>query len=96
LTVTSLTPNRKYNNKGIFRWKFWVTNQWHYVNIDDRLPVMGRNGILKPLSANPSLNGAWWMPLLEKAYAKLDQNYQRIVGGFGIEGLRTLTGAPTT
>lgn len=36
------------------------------------------------------------MPLLEKAYAKLDQNYQRIVGGFGIEGLRTLTGAPTT
>jgi len=57
---------------------------------------MGRNGILKPLSANPSLNGAWWMPLLEKAYAKLDQNYQRIVGGFGIEGLRTLTGAPTT
>jgi len=24
---------------------------------------------------------AWWMPLLEKAYAKLDQNYDRIIGG---------------
>lgn len=35
------------------------------------------------------------MPLLEKAYAKLDQNYDRIIGGFGIEGLRTLTGMPT-
>lgn len=36
------------------------------------------------------------MPLLEKAYAKLDQNYERIIAGFGIEGLRTLTGKPTT
>ena len=36
------------------------------------------------------------MPTLEKAFAKLDQNYQRIIGGMGAEGLRTLTGAPTT
>ena len=35
------------------------------------------------------------MPLLEKAYAKLDVNYDRIVGGWGKEGLRTLTGYPT-
>lgn len=35
------------------------------------------------------------MPLLEKAFAKMDQNYDRIIGGFGIEGLRTLTGKPT-
>jgi len=40
--------------------------------------------------------GAWWMPLLEKAYAKLDQNYERIISGNGLEALRTLTGMPTT
>jgi hypothetical protein len=34
--------------------------------------------------------------LLEKAYAKLNQNYDRIDGGYGNEVLRTLTGAPTT
>ena len=35
------------------------------------------------------------MPLMEKAYAKLDVNYDNIVGGWGQEGLRTLTGMPT-
>jgi len=34
--------------------------------------------------------------MLEKAYAKLNQNYQRLVGGTGNIGLRSLTGAPTT
>lgn len=34
------------------------------------------------------------MPILEKAYAKLDQNYDRIIAGNGAEGLRTLTGMP--
>jgi len=47
-------------------------------------------------STAASKGGAWWMPLLEKAYAKLDQNYERIIGGMGYEGLRTLTGMPTT
>lgn len=41
-----------------------------------------------------SINKAWWMPIMEKAYAKFDQNYQRIVGGSGQEGLSVLTGAP--
>lgn len=31
---------------------------------------------------------------MEKAYAKLDQNYDRIVGGSGNEGLKTLTSMP--
>lgn len=35
------------------------------------------------------------MPILEKSYAKFDQNYERIEGGYGREGLRTLTGMPT-
>lgn len=35
------------------------------------------------------------MPLLEKAFAKLDQNYERLAGGWGYEALRTLTGMPT-
>lgn len=38
--------------------------------------------------------GAWWVPLFEKAYAKFNQNYERIQGGSGFEGLKVLTGMP--
>lgn len=47
-----------------------------------------------PWATNPSKQGAWWMPLLEKAYAKLNQNYDRIIAGSVDEGLRSLTGMP--
>lgn len=33
---------------------------------------------------------------MEKAYAKFDQTYERIVGGNGFESMRVLTGMPTT
>lgn len=34
------------------------------------------------------------MPLLEKAFAKIHMNYDRLSSGAGIEGLRALTGMP--
>jgi hypothetical protein len=58
------------------------------------LPITHDGNKTLPWVTNPSTNGAWWMPLLEKAYAKLHLNYDRIVGGSGAEGLRTLTGMP--
>lgn len=33
---------------------------------------------------------------MEKAYAKFDQTYERIVGGNGVESLRVLTAMPST
>ena len=41
-------------------------------NIDDRLAI-GRDN--KPLAAYPSKAGAWWVPILEKAFAKFNVNY---------------------
>ena len=35
-----------------------------------------------------------WGPVLEKAYAKLIGNYNRLAGGFLENGIRSLTGAP--
>jgi len=84
--------NDSYDKNGAFRFYFWVKNKWHGINVDDRLPARGTRAAF----AQRSTLGAWWMPLLEKAYAKLDGDYERIVAGMPYEGLRTLTGMPTT
>lgn len=94
--VKRIAWNDSYDKHGAFRFYFWVKSKWYGINIDDRLPAKkGYYGGWRTWSTARSKNGAWWMPLLEKAYAKLDQNYERIIGGMGYEALRTLTGMPT-
>ena len=50
-----------------------------------------------PVNAGPSLGGGWWLPLLEKAYAKMNVNYENLnkarVENVK-EALRALTGMP--
>lgn len=68
------------------------------INIDDRLPTKYKYSNSKdyfaPFAADKSLYNAFWMPLLEKAYAKLNGNYDRIEWGSGFESLRQLTNKP--
>lgn len=46
------------------------------------------------MGAKPSTDGAYWLVLLEKAFAKLYINYANLDGGLPAEALRTLTGMP--
>lgn len=87
--------DRNYNDAGVFRFYFWVENKWVPINVDDRLPARSWGSGYRPWATSMSVNGAMWMPLLEKAYAKFNQNYDRIAWGWGSEGLRTLSGMPT-
>jgi len=47
-----------------------------------------------PFGARRSTYKAWWMPLLEKAYSKLNGNFDRIEWGSGYESLRQLSARP--
>ena len=38
---------------------------------------------------------AFWVPLIEKAFAKRYGNYEHIVGGVPSEAFKTLTGSPS-
>ena len=44
--------------------------------------------------AAESVNGGWWMPILEKAYAKYNVFYGNIEGGNAMQSFRDLTGMP--
>lgn len=64
------------------------------VVIDDQLPMLNET---MTANAGPSKGNGWWLPLLEKAYAKINVNYENLNRGSSlnqVEALRALTGAP--
>ena len=46
------------------------------------------------INAGMSRNGAWWLPVLEKGFAKYMQTYLDLDGGWESVALRALTGMP--
>ena len=68
-----------------------------HINVDDRLPTIQKtddSGHRKFYTTEPSRAGAHWVPLMEKAYSKMMQNYERINGGNPEHALRHLSGLP--
>ena len=86
--IKALFPGQdKYSEDGVFRVRFFVRGEPVHVIIDDLIPVKGYHSDIgyavnyPPLSNKPSKAGAWWLVILEKAFAKLNHNYLGINGG---------------
>lgn len=80
--------------KNLFCFRFFKDFKWRYVIIDDRIPCrkVSRNQIPRPIYARCKSDNEFWVPLIEKAYAKLHENYDSLISGFIDEGLVDLTG----
>jgi len=83
-----------FRQKKLFCFKFFKDFHWRWVIIDDRLPCRrtAENQIPRPIYARCKADNEFWVPLIEKAYAKLHGNYESLVSGFVDEGLVDLTG----
>ena len=79
--------------KGMYRVRFWKDGEWKYVDIDDRLPCSPDTRFL--LFASCREQSEFWVPLLEKAYAKLHGSYYSLEGGSTTHGLKDMTGEAT-
>lgn len=76
---------------GALAFRFHATDSWEVVLIDDRLPC-GPDG--RPLFGSCPDDHIFWLPLLEKAYAKFVGGYERLDrGGTVTEALEDLTGS---
>jgi len=73
---------------GVFRFRFWKFGEWHEVLVDDQLPTV--NG--KLLYASSRDRNEWWVPLVEKAYAKLHGSYEALTSGASSEAMVDFTG----
>ena len=80
-----------YTNEGIFAVKLFIKGKPEIITIDDFLPWKGTS----PFSAKRSDDGDIWMSILEKAFAKINGNYESMGGGWQSESWRILNGAPS-
>lgn len=74
---------------GYYVFKFFKDGAWKYVIIDDRVPVSKRRQFLFAHCADRQ---EIWVPLMEKAYAKVHGCYQHLEGGSIAQGMTDLTG----
>ncbi|KAG7224601.1 hypothetical protein INR49_011354 [Caranx melampygus] len=76
------------NYAGIFHFRFWRFGKWVDVVIDDHLPSL--NGRL--LSVHCNQGNEFWVPLLEKAYAKVCGSYADMSAGLPSEACKDFSG----
>lgn len=77
-----------YRAKGIYVFRFFKDFKWIYVIVDDRIPCVDG----QPVFARCKELREVWVPLLEKAYAKLHGCYEALISGTIDEALAEMTG----
>ena len=75
---------------GLFVCRFFKDGQVMFVIIDDRIPCKVKDG--KVIFAGCKDPNEIWVPLIEKAYAKLHGCYKALIGGYTHYGLADMTG----
>ena len=90
--IRKMFINEGVDQHGIYGIKFTKNGVERTVFVDDRLPQ--RENKNDELIFTKTQGAELWATLLEKAWAKVHTNYDRIVGGKSFRALRDLTGAP--
>lgn len=80
----------KFRSIGLYVLRFFKNFQWVYVIVDERIPVDIKTK--QPVFGRCKNPQEIWVPLIEKAYAKLHGCYENLISGYIDEGVQELTG----
>jgi len=80
----------RFRSCGLYVMRFFKNFQWTYVIVDQRIPVDKKTK--KPVFGRCKNIHEMWVPLIEKAYAKLHGCYENLMSGYVDEGIQELTG----
>ena len=91
--LSQIFLTKKLNNKCYYEIVLFINGEFQIVIIDDYIPFLkGKN---KPYFSHPN-NSEIWVLLLEKAWAKVNGGYEKIIEGWPSEVLSCFTGFNTT
>ena len=91
--LSQIFLTKKANNKCYYEIILFVNGEFQIVIIDDYIPFIKSKN--KPLFSHPN-NNEIWVLLLEKAWAKINGGYSKIIEGWPSEVLSSFTGFNTT
>jgi hypothetical protein len=89
--IKRIFMNKEANKAGIYIINFILGGLNYKVSVDDHIPYYSQKG--KP-AFSQSKESELWVMIVEKAWAKVNGNYENSIKGFVSEAFRALTGAP--
>lgn len=87
-----LFSDQEYNYEGVYKIKVFLAGEAEEVVIDDLIPCYPQGG---PIFSHNRRKNELWMPLVEKAFAKIHGSYEGLLKGNPTDALLSLTGFPT-
>ena len=75
----------KFRAIGLYVIRIFKNHQWIYVLVDERIPVDIKSR--KPVFGRCQNIHEMWVPLIEKAYAKMHGCYENLISGYVDEGI---------